>query len=142
MDEINLVKEAFEQGREFIGCGAIVKKDGKILILKRKLTDSFPSMYDLPGGGVEINEKPSEGTLRELKEETNLDGKIIKYLNQFDYETRSGKKVRQLNFLVDVKETNNIILTEHDDFKWVEKKDLENFNISEQTKNAISQVFD
>ena len=39
--------------------------------------------YCSPGGGVEKNETPEQAALRELKEECNVDGKIIKKTSKY-----------------------------------------------------------
>lgn len=50
--------------------GAIIKKDGKFLIMKRALR---PPGYACVAGHIDKNEKSSEALVREVKEETNLD---------------------------------------------------------------------
>ena len=58
---------------------AIVIYHQKILILKRVRPSSDGLGYwELPGGGLEYGETPHEALIRELKEETGLDIKIIK----------------------------------------------------------------
>lgn len=44
----------------------IVIKDGKLLLLKQV------NGYDLPGGGMDLGEKPEETVVREVKEETGI----------------------------------------------------------------------
>lgn len=60
---------------------AVVIKDGKILMIHR-LCDGY-EYYVFPGGTVEEGEVPEVGVLRELKEETNADGKLIEKIFQF-----------------------------------------------------------
>lgn len=54
---------------------AIIKtSDGKVLLLRRAITDTFePDTWSLPGGKIEKNESPEEAVIREVKEETNID---------------------------------------------------------------------
>jgi ADP-ribose pyrophosphatase YjhB (NUDIX family) len=47
---------------------AIIIQDGKIL-----MSPQWGDGYDLPGGGVDIEELMTEGLIREVKEETGLD---------------------------------------------------------------------
>ena len=44
---------------------------------------------------------------------------VKSYIGSFDYISGSGKKARQYNFVLDVKNTENIILTEHDKYNWL-----------------------
>lgn len=53
-------------------CGVIVFKDNKVLLVRHNL-----GRYGLPKGHVEENETEKETALREVKEETNVDTKII-----------------------------------------------------------------
>ena len=53
--------------------------------------------------------------IKKGKEEANREVVSVKsYIGSFDYISGSGKKARQYNFILDVKNTENIILTEHD----------------------------
>lgn len=53
-------------------CGAIIFNEGKVLVVKQ--TSGF---YGFPKGHVEIGETEKETAIREVKEETGLDIKII-----------------------------------------------------------------
>jgi 8-oxo-dGTP diphosphatase len=55
---------------------AIVVDKDFVLVIKRR-DEPFKGMYALPGGFVEHREDPKDAVLRELKEETNLDGQHI-----------------------------------------------------------------
>jgi ADP-ribose pyrophosphatase YjhB (NUDIX family) len=62
-------------------CAAINKK-GKVLVVKRN-QEPGKGTWALPGGFIESNEHPEKACLRELKEETGLDGKIIKLVGVY-----------------------------------------------------------
>jgi 8-oxo-dGTP diphosphatase len=54
--------------------------DGDAILLSRiapGATASSDGMWTLPGGGVDFGEDPSDAALRELTEETGLEGEII-----------------------------------------------------------------
>jgi len=50
---------------------AIIEKDKKILIVKRKKDDGIT--WSFPGGKVEENETSQEAVIREVKEECNIE---------------------------------------------------------------------
>ena len=52
----------------------------------------------LPGGGVEKGEPPAEAVLRELKEECNVEGTIIKQVGMYTDDTG----VEFITYLVDI----------------------------------------
>ncbi|MBU1891037.1 NUDIX hydrolase [Patescibacteria group bacterium] len=67
----------------------ILEKEGKILMLKRN--DEPKGKLDLLGGFVDEGETIEEAAVREAKEESGFDVKIIKKLGQFDYFDREEK---------------------------------------------------
>lgn len=52
--------------------GAIIEKDGKILLIKRNV-EPFKGAWAIPGGHIEKYEKAEDAVRREIKEETKLD---------------------------------------------------------------------
>lgn len=58
---------------------AMVIRNGKILMVKHCISDR--NFYCLPGGGIEPGETPEEAAIRELKEESCVDGKIVRRLS-------------------------------------------------------------
>ena len=85
---------------------AIIINDNKILALK----DEVSPYYYLPGGRVQIGETAEEALLREIKEELEVDAKIVRplWLNQAFF----NEDVTKINFhelciyfLVDVTNT-------------------------------------
>lgn len=61
---------------------AIIMYEGKLVLIKRK-NSPFKDMFALPGGSVEIGETVENATIREAKEETDLDIEIIKLLGVY-----------------------------------------------------------
>jgi len=57
----------------------ICPKHDSILLVKRAFSPA-KGTWSLPGGFLELGETPDEGAKRELKEETNLNGEVIKLL--------------------------------------------------------------
>jgi 8-oxo-dGTP diphosphatase len=76
--------------------GGVIVEGDKILLIYRKKTDD----YSFPKGHIEIGEKAEETLIREVKEETGLDIKILKPLTDIIYEYPEGDgKVRVKMFL-------------------------------------------
>jgi len=139
-----LAQKAKDDGIDKIVVGAIVlNKAGEILIVRRPLDEFMGGLEELPSGNIEPNEPLDKALLREVKEETNLDIRsILSYINYFDYKSSSGKNSRQYNFAVTVECDENVVLTEHDEYKWQTIDEaLENTKISEKTHRTI-QIFD
>ena len=115
---------------------AIIINDNKILALK----DEVSPYYYLPGGRVQIGETAEEALLREIKEELEVDAKIVRplWLNQAFF----NEDVTKINFhelciyfLVDVKNAklptlgDKFTLRENfhtHEFEWLEFSRLKN----------------
>lgn len=123
-----------------IAGGIIYNAEGKILLLKRRADDFMGGILELPSGNLEGNETIQEGLIREVKEETGLNVKNIgKFVNTFDYLSGSGKKSRQFNLEVEVESTDNVFLTEHDDYAWLSYDEIEiEENITDEVKYAVA----
>lgn len=57
----------------------IVKRDNKVLIVKRKQKEG-DLFWQFPGGGIEENEDCKSAVIREIREETGIKVSIIKCL--------------------------------------------------------------
>jgi 8-oxo-dGTP diphosphatase len=62
-----------------LGSAVLVEKDGKFLLGKRNKKNAF-GLWVIPGGKVRYGETIKEAAIREIKEETNLDIELVKYL--------------------------------------------------------------
>ncbi|AGK60259.1 ADP-ribose pyrophosphatase [Archaeoglobus sulfaticallidus PM70-1] len=69
---------------------AIVPYRGGIVLIRRK-NEPFKGYYALPGGIVEYGESVESAVLRELKEETGLDGKIYKLVGVYSDPNRDPR---------------------------------------------------
>jgi ADP-ribose pyrophosphatase YjhB (NUDIX family) len=82
-----------EKNHPRVGIGVIIVNDeGKILIGKRR--GSHAPYYSIPGGHLDLGETFEEATIREIKEETNLDildPKVIAITNNLETYRESGK---------------------------------------------------
>jgi mutator protein MutT len=52
--------------------GALLVRDGRILLVKRALHKTFPGLWDVPGGHCEEDETPEAAMVRELQEELGI----------------------------------------------------------------------
>lgn len=60
-------------------CAVVINSCDEVLLVKRSVEPKV-GMWCLPGGFIELDESPSEACLRELREETGLNGKIDQLL--------------------------------------------------------------
>ena len=74
--------------QEAVSCGGVVIFRGKILLLFINYKNRYEG-WVLPKGSVEPNETHEETALREVREESGAEGKIIKYLDSCEYEFKA-----------------------------------------------------
>jgi 8-oxo-dGTP diphosphatase len=126
--------------------GGVVIKDGKVLILQRhKDEDVYPNMWELPSGKREPLEPSETSLIREVREETGLDVKIIMPFSVFDYQIEKPDEIRdstQINFLVTPLSDNIILSEEHQSFAWITKEEIDKYELTEATKGVIKKAFE
>ena len=140
-----LLEKGKREGIEKNVVGAIIiNNKGKILVMSRKSDDFMGGIDELPSGNMEIGENITTSLAREVKEETNCDmERILYYIDSFDYKSGSGKNARQYNFAIKVRNTDNIILTEHDAYSWETAEEIiNNPKITEEVKKTIKKYME
>lgn len=70
--------------KEAVSCGGVVIFRGKILVLYKNMHNRYEG-WVLPKGTVEEGESHEETALREVKEESGVDAKILKYIGSSKY---------------------------------------------------------
>ena len=87
--------------RPFVGVGAVIVQDGRVLIVKRKY-DPLAGQWSIPGGAVELGETLEASIAREMREETGLEIEVGPVIEVFDRITRDDEgRVRYHFVLVD-----------------------------------------
>jgi len=127
--------------------GAVVIKEGKALILQRSEKEkTFPGLWELPSGKKEDLEKTEDALLREVEEETGLEIEIVGQVSVFDYSHKGGDEIRdftQINFLARILGKPDVKLSkEHQGYAWVGEGDIDRYNLTKQTEEAIARAFD
>ena len=69
---------------EATSCGGVVIFRGKILLLYKNYHNKYEG-WVLPKGTVEAGEQHEETALREVKEETGVSARLIKYIGKSQY---------------------------------------------------------
>jgi len=100
---------------------AIIKKENKILIAKRK-EGHLANKWEFPGGKIESNETPEDCLKRELREEFGIGTKIGKLLATSIYEY-PHIKIKLMAYEVEYI-AGEFKLNDHHEIKWVSKEDI------------------
>jgi 8-oxo-dGTP diphosphatase len=67
-----------------VATGVLVEQDGKVLLVQRAV-DPKQGWWCIPSGFIEYDEAPEEAALRECKEETGLEVRLIGLLDVYHY---------------------------------------------------------
>jgi len=121
----------------------IVLKDGKVLIAKRSPNEkAFPNMWTVPGGKVEKNDyKPVEKDTadawynilervlrREVKEETGIDIKNIRYLTSLIFERPDNIPVVVISLYADYAGGEVKLSPDLVEYKWATLEEAKKYN--------------
>jgi 8-oxo-dGTP pyrophosphatase MutT (NUDIX family) len=143
---------------------AIVLHRGHVLLVRRSRNEGFlPGIWGIPCGKLDKGERSEHAVVRELREETGLDGTVIKRVGSLSFESEfDGHQVVNIqdNFLVSIdSEEQNIqhgffissktvakeefphVDLPEDDQKstWVSTEEIENFGLDHHNLAAIQQ---
>lgn len=108
---------------------AIVYFNDKILVTQRSEKMKLPLKWEFPGGKLEDGESEKDCIKREIKEEINIEIEITKKLSNsiYDYGTF---KINLIPFVSNFV-SGEIILSEHKDYKLLDKSELLNLDWAE-----------
>jgi len=129
---------------EAIVVGAVIIRDNRVLLLQRRLDDTFPGMWELPSGKLEPGEPPRRGLRREVMEEAGLLVTEACLVFAFEYtipKDNTPSIVVQLNYRVAADDTPAALSDEHQALAWVPRSQLPNYSVSEETCRAIHAAF-
>ena len=85
--------------RPLVGTGALIFKDGGLLLVKRGAQPGF-GKWSIPGGLVEVGEKVKDAMMREVKEEVGFDVEVVKLTDVVDTVTLDSNGRVQYHFVV------------------------------------------
>ncbi|MCC7469676.1 MAG: transcription antitermination factor NusB [Bacteroidetes bacterium] len=123
----------------------ISEKDGESFV---GLVHDVFGYWTLAKGGVEKGETSEEGAVREIKEKTGLDGKIIKLLGENEYvafHPEKGKLLKQVSYYLVEAPWQEMSLKSSgglDDAKWFKLSELENINTYDDILPLLAQAID
>ena len=108
---------------------AIIYIDAKILVAQRSKKMKLPLKWEFPGGKLEENESELDCIKREIKEELNIDIEILRRLSSSDYDYGTFK-IKLIPYLANYI-SGDIQLSEHNDYKLLDKSELLNLDWAE-----------
>ena len=103
---------------------AIIEQDGLVLCALRSERMSLPGKWEFPGGKLEVNELPEEALIREIKEELNIEIKIIEALPIAEHAYVPEKIIQLIPYRCVIVSDEIPTPTEHSELRWMKKDEL------------------
>ena len=134
-------EEQAKKSREFSSFVVFISPEEKILILKRQNNSDmrFPGLWSFAGGGAEQGETPEDAVRREALEETGMTVNKVEHLHTKSDEGKDVHFFKCLDFDGDVQKDK--VLDEHDDFRWINPNDLEQYHTAPSVENVVRKAF-
>jgi len=117
-----------------VGVGAVIIKEGKIVLIKRG-NEPSKGKWSIPGGHVELGENLKEAVIRETKEETCLDVDnpiLLDVVENVDWDELGKIKYHYVivDYLVHVKGGNIEAASDAAELRWVPFGEVEAYNLT------------
>jgi 8-oxo-dGTP diphosphatase len=142
--------------KPIVGVGGVVIEDGRALLIRRG-TEPLLGQWSIPGGTLELGETLSEGTARELQEETGLDVRVLEMIEVFErinfghgadetWETSEERRRPRFHFVIVDYLCERISGTpvaggDVTDVAWAGEDELEKYQLTSTATRVIRKAF-
>ncbi len=114
---------------------AIILNEGDILGTRRSGPSLRAGKWEFPGGKVKMDERPEKAILREIDEELGISVSIVKRLSSIVHHYPETS-IRLIPFVCGWL-GGKIVLNDHDQYAWIPKEKLLDYDWSDADKNLI-----
>lgn len=117
---------------------AVIIKNGKLLLLKRK-EEPFLGKWDLPGGYMNQDETPEKALIREVKEELGVEGRAD-FINWFPGTAFWESEIFYVlshAYLIEIKDEIILNKEENSDYTWQNINDIKPEEIAFDSNQSI-----
>lgn len=128
-----------------LGVGAVIIKNGKILLVKRRF-EPKANYWTLPGGLVELGEEVRQALIREIREECGIEiepAKIIDVIDFIEYDAEARVKFHYILIDFEAVYKGGEITPSSDvlNVKWFTKNELNNIELPEITQKFLEKYY-
>jgi ADP-ribose pyrophosphatase len=127
--------------RPVVGIGAVVIRDGKVLLIRRGVAPG-KGLWAVPGGSLELGETLQQGAEREILEETGITIRAREPIYAFDFFERDPDGRIRFHFVIvdlaadyirgDVKGADDAL-----EARWLAPGDLDHLPVSKNTLKLL-----
>ena len=117
---------------------AVIKKNNLYFIAQRNRNKHFAYYWEFPGGKVDNQETFENALKREIKEELSINISVLKHIAS---EKHKDEKIDvNVHYFLCELLNENIILSEHEDMKWLRKNDLKQLKMAPGDSKIIKYL--
>lgn len=124
----------------FVATKALLLRDRHALLIRRSHTQSAAGIWEFPGGRLEFGEAPTEGILREIKEETGLDATLDRLLYAANFMPTPTRHVVVLTYLAEGAPGDVVLSDEHTAYVWADRKTLLSLLQADIAKDMLANI--
>lgn len=118
---------------------AAIIEDGKILCMQRPVDKDLANYWEFPGGKVEAGETHEDALIREIQEELETDIVVDDFVDNSVHE-HDFAIIDLTIYTAHFAGTNDWVLTEHQDYKWLKPSELHDLNWPHADRNALKKL--
>jgi len=135
-----------------VGVGGVIIENSRALLIRRG-SEPLKGQWSIPGGTLELSESLHEGVVRELREETGLDVRVLELIEVFDRifpENEAPAKERPLkpryhfvivDYLCEKIAGKARAGTDVTDVAFVREDELENYGLTATATRVLKRAF-
>jgi 8-oxo-dGTP diphosphatase len=117
---------------------AVIEREGRILIARRREDDRFGGIWEFPGGKIEPGEEPRDCLRREIREELELVIEVGASLGEFPY-VSPLRSLILLAFRASIL-SGAPVLHDHSELAWPRPGDLSAFDFAEPDRPLVDRL--
>jgi mutator protein MutT len=117
---------------------AVLEKDGRWLIAKRKKSDRFSGLWEFPGGKREPGESPRECLARELHEEFGIKVRIGRFLAKVTC-TSPTFSIELAAYAV-TRFSGGFKLQNHEEIRWILPSHARRYRLTEPDRFLLAKI--
>jgi 8-oxo-dGTP diphosphatase len=117
---------------------AVIEKDGKVLVARRKPGMKAGSLWEFPGGKLAAGEAPERGLERELEEELGVRSRVGEFLCAVPF-SGPDAAMELLVFRTELL-SESFRLADHDEIRWQAPGDMDEALFSEPDRPVVRML--
>ena len=134
--------------RPIVGVGGVVIEDGRTLLIRRG-SEPLRGRWSIPGGLLELGETLTEGTIREMLEETGLTVRVVDLIEVFERIERiddaGGARTRYhyviADYLCERIHGEPVAGSDVTEAVWAKEDELREYQLTETATRIIQKAF-